>query len=33
MGRRGLIRTQGSRITILDREGLEAIAKEGGKLA
>lgn len=33
MGRRGLIRTQGSRITILSRERLEVIATEGGKLA
>ncbi len=33
MGRRGLIRTQGSRITILARERLEVIATEGGKLA
>ncbi|PKN34006.1 MAG: transcriptional regulator [Deltaproteobacteria bacterium HGW-Deltaproteobacteria-19] len=32
MGRRGLIRTQGSRIAILDRAGLETIASEGGKL-
>jgi CRP/FNR family transcriptional regulator len=32
MGRRGLIRTQGSRITILNRETLESIASDGGKL-
>jgi len=32
MGRQGLIRTQGSRIEILDRERLETIASEGGRL-
>jgi CRP/FNR family transcriptional regulator len=32
MSRQGLIRTQGARITILDRESLEAIASEGQKL-
>lgn len=32
MGRQGLIRTQGSRIAILDRGTLEAIASEGEKL-
>ncbi|NPU84628.1 MAG: Crp/Fnr family transcriptional regulator [Syntrophaceae bacterium] len=32
MSRRGLIRTQGARIAILDRESLEAIASEGEKL-
>jgi hypothetical protein len=32
MNRRGLIRSRGAQITILDRPGLEAIAVEGRKL-
>jgi CRP/FNR family transcriptional regulator len=32
MNRRGLIRSQGGQIRIIDRRGLEMIATEGGKL-